>query len=81
MIISLIYYVILSKYVDSSFPQCNVLKGVQGGCSPSHLLMDISNCENWLAVWTFSQMVRVFVSQVKGHGFDIHCGNLVKLLH
>ncbi len=32
MIISFIYYVAFSKFVDSSFPQCNVHKGVQGGC-------------------------------------------------
>ncbi len=32
MIISFIYYVTLSKFVDSSFPQCNVHTGVQGGC-------------------------------------------------
>ncbi len=31
MIISLIYYVTLSKFVDSCFPQCNVHTGVQGG--------------------------------------------------
>ncbi len=27
------YYATLSKFVDSSFPQCNVHTGVQGGCS------------------------------------------------
>ncbi len=32
MIISFIYYVTLSKFVNSSFPQCNVHTGVQGGC-------------------------------------------------
>ncbi len=32
MIISFIYYVALSKFVDSSFPQCNVHIGVHGGC-------------------------------------------------
>ncbi len=32
MIISFIYYVALPKFVDSSFPQCNVDTGVQGGC-------------------------------------------------
>ncbi len=32
MIISFIYYVALSKFVDSSFPQCNVHTGVQGEC-------------------------------------------------
>ncbi len=32
MIISFIYYVALSKFVDSSLPQCNVHTGVQGGC-------------------------------------------------
>ncbi len=32
MIISFIYYVTLSKFVDSSFPQCNVHTGVKGGC-------------------------------------------------
>ncbi len=32
MIISFIYYVTLSKFVDSSFPQCNVHTGVQGLC-------------------------------------------------
>ncbi len=31
MIISFIYYVTLSKFVDSSFTQCNVDTGVQGG--------------------------------------------------
>ncbi len=31
MIISFIYYVALSKFVDSSFPQCHVHTGVQGG--------------------------------------------------
>ncbi len=30
MIISFIYYVALSKFVNSSFPQCNVHTGVQG---------------------------------------------------
>ncbi len=32
MIISFIYYVTISKCVDSSFTQCNVHTGVQGGC-------------------------------------------------
>ncbi len=32
MIIYFIYYVTLSKFVDSSFQQCNVHTGVQGGC-------------------------------------------------
>ncbi len=32
MIISFIYYVTLSKFVNSSFPQCNVHTGVHGGC-------------------------------------------------
>ncbi len=32
MIISFIYYVALFKFVDSSFPQCNVHTGSQGGC-------------------------------------------------
>ncbi len=32
MIISFIYYVALSKFVDSSFPQCNAHTGDQGGC-------------------------------------------------
>ncbi len=32
MIISFIYYVTLSKFVDSSFPQYNVHTCVQGGC-------------------------------------------------
>ncbi len=32
MIISFIYYVALYKFVDSSYPQCNVHTGVQGGC-------------------------------------------------
>ncbi len=31
MIISFIYSVTLSKFVNSSFPQCNVHTGVQGG--------------------------------------------------
>ncbi len=34
MIISFVYYVTLSKFVDSSFPQCNVHTGVQGRCLP-----------------------------------------------
>ncbi len=33
MIISVIYYVALSKFVNSSFSQFNVYTGVQGGCS------------------------------------------------
>ncbi len=32
MIISIIYYAALSKFVNSSFPQFNVDTGVQGGC-------------------------------------------------
>ncbi len=32
MIISFIYYATLSKFDDSSFPQCNVHTSVQGGC-------------------------------------------------
>ncbi len=32
MINSFIYYMTLLKFVDSSFPQCNVHTGVQGGC-------------------------------------------------
>ncbi len=32
MIIAFIYYVALSKFVNNSFPQCNVHTGVQGGC-------------------------------------------------
>ncbi len=32
MIISFLYYVALSKFVYSFFPQCNVHTGVQGGC-------------------------------------------------
>ncbi len=32
MIISFIYYVTLSKVVNSSFPECNIHTGVQGGC-------------------------------------------------
>ncbi len=43
-------YVALSKFVDNSFPQCNVHTGVQGGCLAFTLGMDISNCENcWRA--------------------------------
>ncbi len=38
MIISFIYYVALSKFVDSSFPQYNVHTGVQGGCLAFTLL-------------------------------------------
>ncbi len=34
MILSFIYYVALSKFVDSAFPQCNVHTGVQGGFTP-----------------------------------------------
>ncbi len=45
MIISFTYYVTLSKFVDSSFPQCNVHTGVQGGCLALTPLA-ISNCEN-----------------------------------
>ncbi len=44
MIISFIYYVTLSKFVDSSFPPCNVHTGVQGRCLA---FTPISNCENW----------------------------------
>ncbi len=32
MIISFICYVTISKFVNGSFPQCNVHTGVQGGC-------------------------------------------------
>ncbi len=32
MIISFIICVALSKFVDNSFPQCNVHTSVQGGC-------------------------------------------------
>ncbi len=31
MISSFLYYVTFSKFVNSSFPQCNVHTGVQGG--------------------------------------------------
>ncbi len=34
MIISFMYYVTLSKFVDSSFPQCNVHTG---GCLPYNI--------------------------------------------
>ncbi len=32
MIILLMYYVALSEFVDSSFPEHNVHTGIQGGC-------------------------------------------------
>ncbi len=38
MMISFIYYVALSKFVYSSFPQCNVYTGDQGGCLAFTLL-------------------------------------------
>ncbi len=50
MIISFIYYVTLSKFVNSSFPQCNVHIGVQGGCLTFTPLEAISNCENCLDI-------------------------------
>ncbi len=37
MIISIIYYVALSKFVNSSFPQCNVHTCVQRGCLALHI--------------------------------------------
>ncbi len=45
MMISFIYYVALSKFVYSSFPQCNVYTGDQGGCLAFTLL------DGYLKLW------------------------------
>ncbi len=45
MIISFIYYVALSKFVDSSFPQCNAHTGVKGG------YLAFTPLEGYLKLW------------------------------
>ncbi len=47
MIISFIYYVTLSKFFESSFPQCNVHTGVQGRC------FTFTPLEGYLKLWEF----------------------------
>ncbi len=49
MIISFIYYVALSKFVDSSFPQCNVHKGVQGRC------LTFTSLDGYLKLWELKE--------------------------
>ncbi len=53
MIFSFIYYVALSKFVNSSFSQYNVHTGVQGGC------LAFTNCENTVQM---SPQVHVCIS-------------------
>ncbi len=55
MIISFIYYVALSKFVDSSFSQCNVHTGVQGGCLAFTLL------DGYLKLWELNAMLYLIV--------------------
>ncbi len=47
MTLSFIYYLTLSKFVDSSFPQCNVYTGVHDGCLAFTSLDGISLCHNY----------------------------------
>ncbi len=47
MIISFIYYVPLSKFVNSSLTQCNVHTGVQGGC------LAFTPLDVYLTLWEF----------------------------
>ncbi len=61
MIISFIYYVTLSKFVDSYFSQCNVHTGVQGGClafTPLGGYLKLYLCEGYTCytpLWVWSQ--------------------------
>ncbi len=59
MIISFIYYATISKFVDSSFPQCNVHTSVQCGC------LAFTPLDSYLKLWELVhvQLKRVF--QVK----------------
>ncbi len=51
MMISFIYNVTLSKFVDSSFPQCNVHTVVQGGC------LAFTPLDCYLKLWELSKTV------------------------
>ncbi len=67
MIISFIYYVTLSKFIDSSFPQCNVHTGVQGGC------LAFTPLDGYLKLWELSmlyvsmpQTIQNFIKRARG---------------
>ncbi len=49
MIISFIYYVTHSKFVNSSFPQCKVHTGFQGGC------LAFTSLDAYLKLWELLQ--------------------------
>ncbi len=51
MIISFIYYVALSKFIDRSFPQCNVHTGIQGGC------LAFTPFDGYLKLWELSHSI------------------------
>ncbi len=54
MIISFICYVTLSKFVDSSFLECNVHTGVQGGC------LSFTPLDDYLKLWEFSKSLFIY---------------------
>ncbi len=54
MIISFIYYATLSKFVDSSFPQCNVHTAVQGGC------LAFTPLDGYLKLWELCLQIVIY---------------------
>ncbi len=63
MIISFIYDVTLFKFVDSSFPQCNVQTGVQGRC------LAFTPLDSYLKLWQFL----IGVSYIKFSNYLLLC--------
>ncbi len=67
MIISFINYLTLSKFVDSSFPQCNVHTDVQGGCLAfTHLDVYLKVCELHTITICSYRVNQIVHSQIDG---------------
>ncbi len=70
MIIYFIYYVAFSKFVDSSFPQCNVHTGFQGGC------LAFTPLDGYLKLWELSNNSNFFLSLSSTIQFNSRYTNL-----
>ncbi len=64
MIISFIYYVALSKFVDSSFPQYNVHTGIQGGC------LAFTPLDGYLKLWESVDNIKCHKSELTQQNHD-----------
>ncbi len=66
MIMSFIYYVTLSKVVDSSFPQCNGHTGVQGGC------LAFTPLDGYLKLWELISNLPITSTDFDIHFISVH---------